>query len=160
MWVVRAAAKRASAKFKSAHPFASAQIKTDGRSIFDDRIIESVPEIEKHRIGSRLLEDLKNGQMVFHDFAEPYLDQKFTLNLRQFWPLDRGRRVVIDPLRSYGRPIDPESGILTSTLYRTYEAEHDVDSVANWFMVDADAVRDAIQFETELKDKPALRMAA
>jgi len=58
--------------------------------------------------------------------------------------------VVLDPGRSFGRPIDDGSGVPTATLNDAYQAEGSYERVASWFEVPPEAVRRAVAYEMKL----------
>ena len=54
---------------------------------------------------------------------------------------------MIDPTRSYGKPIAAKSGVPTQVLAQAYEAEGSYKAVAAWYEVDEAAVRHAVRYE-------------
>ena len=63
------------------------------------------------------------------------------------WPLGHDRRVVIDGARSFGKPIDDETGVPTYSLWGPVRAGDPVERVAAWFDVPVQAVLDAVEYE-------------
>ncbi|HEV3340056.1 MAG TPA: hypothetical protein VG125_06855 [Pirellulales bacterium] len=61
-------------------------------------------------------------------------------------------RVVLDPERQFGRPIDAETGVPTSAVYDACRAGkgQDQKEVANWFGIPLSAVQAAVAFELSL----------
>ncbi len=116
-WVMlRKARERATALFKSAHPFCTNKFFTDGREIF----------VELHRETGEpsLLEILKN-QHVFRQILKPFLRElEFGKDhsLRRWWPLGEKRLVVLDPKRSFGQPIVSNDGVPTYFLAKAFNA--------------------------------------
>lgn len=69
---------------------------------------------------------------------------------KEWRPLDTDSTEVLDPTRSFGKPIDDVSGTRTTVLAKAFAAEHDVEKVAWWYGTSSAAVRDAMKFETQL----------
>ena len=65
-------------------------------------------------------------------------------------PLGLDRSVVLNPDRSFGKPIDDISGTHTFVLAQAMIAENDVEKVAWWYGTSTDAVDDAREFEASL----------
>lgn len=144
--VIRTSAHRAAELFETQHPFSTKRFRTDGRRIFADVIHES---------GEEALLDLVGSQFGFKRILEPFLYRGLEFSedeqtLVRWWPLGMRRRVVLDPTRSFGLPIDPVQGIRTSTLAAAFRAERSHARVASWFDTDVRAVRDAVAYEDSL----------
>ena len=156
MPVIRAAALRASRLFNSEHPFAVEGLKTDGRDIF--HITPSDVDDLSH---AAIAESLAKGQMIMADMALPYFKRLRYDNLiaSQYWPLGEDRKVVIDPERSFGEPIDASTGTPTRIIYGRYTAGDPVERIAYWYNASQASVRDAIEFETKARQKPGTRFA-
>lgn len=125
-------------------PFSTQRFRTDGETIFLE-ITNSVDE-------GKLL-DLKRRQNAFHRIVEPSLhDLEFDAEvLARWYPLGTGRKsVVVDPARSFGRPIVAEGGVPTETLWLAAKVEGSVERVAKLYELPAPAVRDAIAFQDRL----------
>lgn len=95
-------------------------------------------------------ETADSGQKTF-PFVEQFRKQIHfdAQGLAAAWfPLGTDKHVVLDPRRSFGAPIDKDSGVPTSVLARAFEAEsEDIAKVAWWYEVAEEAVRDAVLFE-------------
>lgn len=63
-------------------------------------------------------------------------------------PLGKDRAVVLDPRRSYGKPIDSESGTSTFVLYKAVESGDSPEDVGWWYDTPVASVLDSVQFET------------
>ena len=143
---IRKAAQVASEKFRSEYPFTVKRFDTDGRSIFATLIgKESDREI---------VEELKHGQRVFSTIIRPFFrklryDGK---SLGEFWPLGTNGRIVLDPMRRHGQPIDSETGIPVDTIIDSIKAGggQDANVVAKWLDIPMEAVQAAIQFDKSL----------
>jgi uncharacterized protein (DUF433 family) len=141
---IRKAAKTAARQFGADHPFAIHRFDTDGCTVF-----ATLARAEKE---AALVEDLKHGQFVFDTIVRPFF-KKLEYGQDEairFWPMGMGKRVVLDPARQFGKPIDNETAVPTAALYRAVEVGDDPVLVAKWFNVPLDAVRAAIVFEKSL----------
>jgi uncharacterized protein (DUF433 family) len=142
---IRKAAKTAARQFGAEHPFAMHRFDTDGRTIF--------ATLARGESKAALVEDLKHGQYVFDTIVRPFF-KKLEYGRDEairFCPLGTGKRVVLDPARQFGKPIDNGTGVPTASLYHAVMAGEDPVAVARWFDVPLDAVRAAITFEKSLE---------
>lgn len=154
MPTIRAAAGEAARILDTDHPFARCKFRTDGKDVF--AILErrdTAPEGITHR---RFIEELRTTNMVFEDFIEPFLDNQIRWDpVEEFagswWPLGKDHRVVIDPKRKFGKPIDSETGIPTWALYAATESGESIENIADWYEVPVDAVKQAVEFELSLE---------
>jgi uncharacterized protein (DUF433 family) len=144
MRLIRAAARRASERWETNYPFAIKRFNTDGTHIF-----ATLSEDGAEGFG---LEDLSRGQFAMETVVRPFfrkLDYEGNADALRFWPLDREGRVVLDPHRQFGRPIDAETGVPTSVLFSAARA-NEGDSlrvIANWYEVPLAAVEAAVRYE-------------
>lgn len=118
---------------------------TDGVTVFADALAND---------GDRRARDLVANQYVLLQIMEPSIRGEFDLdaeNLIRAWvPRHETPLVLLNPRRSFGRPI-VEPGIPTSTLVDALAAEHgDAARVAALFETSAEAVRQAAAFEMTL----------
>ncbi|HUG18385.1 MAG TPA: hypothetical protein VMM56_05370 [Planctomycetaceae bacterium] len=146
---IRQAAIAASIKFKTHHPFAVKRFDTDGKAIF--------ATLRKKETDREVLEDLASGQLVFETIIKPFFhkieyESTEVDDALRYWPFNRNGRVVLDPSRRLGQPIDAETGVPTSALAEAVEATgtRDVAQVAKWFDVPTSAVLAAVEFERSL----------
>ncbi|MCH8183917.1 MAG: helix-turn-helix domain-containing protein [Proteobacteria bacterium] len=143
--IIRLAAQKAMEFLETDHPFSSRTFRTDGKRIFAD-----FTEVSGHR---KLL-DLVRDQFAFPKIVEPSLYEGLEFSegdeIVRWWPMGPNKRIILDPERSFGQPIDNESGVQAQILADAYSAEHSVERVAILFDVDERAVNDAIEFEEEL----------
>jgi uncharacterized protein (DUF433 family) len=147
MQVIRKAAQAAARKFDTPYPFAVRRFDTDGRSIFET--LKAQPD------GEAIVEDLARGQYVFDLVVRPFfrkLDYSDAGIALKFWPLDREGRVVLDPEREFGAPIDEETGVPTRALFDAVRAGggQSSETVAAWFEVPLPAVEAAVRYESML----------
>jgi uncharacterized protein (DUF433 family) len=141
---IRRAAKVAARTFGTRHPFAVHRFDTDGCTIF-----ATLGSAEQ---GKSLLEDLEHGQYAFDQILRPFF-KKLEYgkdDVVRYWPLDTTGRIVLDPKRRFGKPIDCLTGVPTNTLFHAVETGETEDAVAAWFNVPAEAVRAAVAFEKSL----------
>jgi uncharacterized protein (DUF433 family) len=140
---VRECFKRAVEAVNDTRPFSTRRFRTDGKTIFLE-ITKGVQEGE--------LLDLKRRQSVFHRLVEPSLHGlEFDADIVARWfPLGMSRNVVIDPTRSFGRPIVTQGSVPTEILHQAVAVEGSPERVARLYEVPLGAVRDAIAFQTQL----------
>jgi uncharacterized protein (DUF433 family) len=140
---IRECFKRAVESVNDTRPFSTRRFRTDGKTIF----LEITKEVQEGE-----LLDLKRRQNVFHRLVAPSLhDLEFDADIVARWfPLGMSRNVVIDPARSFGRPIVTQGGVPTETLHHAVAVEGSPERVAKLYEVPLGAVRDAIAFQTQL----------
>lgn len=145
---IRKAARAAAKRFKTDYPFAVQRFDTDGKTVFATLIDKETD--------ATVVEDLKASQYVFNKVMRPFFRK---LEYRQsgmgdalrYWPLGQDKRIVLDPARQFGKPIDSETSVPTQALYAAYNANGgNLAEVADWFDVPTKAVERAVQFESSL----------
>lgn len=144
---IRKAATTASTLFSTDYPFAVKRFSTDGKHIF--------ATLSDEAESAKMMAELERGQLAFPTVIEPFLrkiEYQGDEAALAFWPLGREDRVVLDPNRAFGKPIDAETGVPTSVLYQTFlaEGEESIARVAQWYEVPIAAVESAIAFERPL----------
>jgi uncharacterized protein (DUF433 family) len=144
--VIRRSAEKAAEIYQTSHPFSTKRFRTDGRHIFADVAQAS---------GDDSLLDLFNSQFAFKQIVEPFLMRGFEFSadakrVVRWWPSGFRKRVVLDPMRSFGKPIISDRGIPTVTLAASYKAEESFERVARWFETDVASVVAAVQYEESL----------
>lgn len=126
----------------TAHPFGHHRLLTDGRTIFMETL---------DHVGDKHLEEVLSGQKAMPEVLRPYLKQiEYAPDTQTAarWNIAQG--VVIDPARSFGKPIIAAEGTTTYVLAQAFWAnDEDADLVADLFDVSPDAVRQAVAFEGE-----------
>ena len=140
---IRDCYRRAVDEVHDERPFSTQRFRTDGKTIFLDIT-------EKDHDG-RLI-DLKKRQQVFRTIIEPSLrDLEFDASVVARWyPLGmRHRSVVIDPARSFGRPI-VQRGVPTEILADAIRLEGSMEAVASLYEVPKSEVLAAAEFEQRL----------
>jgi len=124
-------------------PFSTQRFRTDGKTIF--------LEITEKDHDGRMI-DLKKRQQVFRTIIEPSLrDLEFEASgVARWYPLgSKHRTVLVDPARSFGRPI-VRRGVPTEILAEAVKLEGSVDAVASIYEVPKAEVRSALEFEQRL----------
>ena len=147
--VIQAASREMAARFGAEYPLTFKQFDTDGRSIFLTL---------KNTSGDLVMEEVHHGQLVFDTIVKPFfrkLEYDNNDKLLRFWPLasksSKGR-VVLDPCRKFGKPIDAESGVRISTIMDALTAGKGQKPkvVADWLGVPLSAVKAAESFSKSL----------
>jgi uncharacterized protein (DUF433 family) len=147
--VVRRCLENARKIIGEERPFSTHRFRTDGKSIF----LESLQEVQKTApTGESSVTDLKTGQMVFRLVVEPtFRDLDLSDGSVVQWRPYKGKRtIVIDPNRSFGKPLAAEFGVPTSVLVTAVKAESSEKRVARLFEVPIAVVHDAVAFEQSL----------
>lgn len=144
---IRRASAAAAAKFSADYPFSVKRFDTDGRTVFATLIHEETDGV--------MVEDLRHGQYVFEKIMKPFfhkLEFRGAHEVSRFWPREKRGRIVLDPARQFGRPIDAETGVPTKAIYDACMAGHGQDpkEVARWFKIPLAAVQAAGAFERSL----------
>lgn len=152
---IRRACQHAREYFKQSYPLTCQRFLTDGRNVFAE-ILEQTGEVED----TRLL-DMVQKQYVFDKVMRPSLradiDYDAKGGAQRWFPVDRTRRIVLDPARNFGKPILTESGVPTETLFAAYQVEQDSRRVAAIYEVSIPDVEAAIRYEQQLNPQ---RLAA
>lgn len=147
---VRTVQIEAAREFATSHPFCSKRFETDGRTI-----------VERHRdeAGIERLLDLKRRQFLSPAVFNPLLKSidynSVTEEAQRWWPMGRGRLVVIDPAHSFGAATVSKSKVPTRALFGAHLAGENPEDIAEWFAVGVDEVRAAIEFEASLLERRA-----
>jgi len=141
---VRRAIEIASAMLMEERPLSTARFRTDGRTVFLQVLRED---------GSDQMIDLFRNQHVFREMIEPSLrnidfdDGGIPL---RWWPHGKQTRIVVDPRRAFGQPIDADSGVPATVLSAAVEAEGSPEHAARVWGVPVGAVRRAREFQSAL----------
>jgi hypothetical protein len=125
-------------------PLSTARFRTDGRTVFLQVLRED---------GSDQMTDLFRSQHVFREMIEPSL-RNIDFNdggvpLR-WWPHGKQARIVVDPLRAFGQPIDADSGVPAAVLSAAAEGEGSPEQAARVWAVPVSAIRRAREFQNAL----------
>jgi uncharacterized protein (DUF433 family) len=147
MRTIRTTARWAADQFETNHPFAIQRFHTDGKRLFAEMELPTEKGVPR-----RVYQELPTCQYVLDQIAESFfkkLDYEADI-VSHYWPLGKDRSVVLDPARSFGEPIDVGSGVPTRLLYDMNRSGESVAEVADWFRVEPEAVRAAIEYEQSL----------
>jgi uncharacterized protein (DUF433 family) len=114
-------------EFNSRHPLADHRIETDGIELFVEKL-------------GKLITITRDGQLAMREVLDAHLRRVEWSNDGQavrLYPFTRNREadeprvVVIDPRRSFGRPVLVGTGIPTAIVAERYKAGETVDQLAN-----------------------------
>lgn len=141
---MRQAHLAAKAKLNTDHPFCTHRFATDGQNILLH---------EAEAAGDQRLLDIVTNQREFDSIVTPFLRElEFDDGVLRWWPLGRERLIVVDPERNLGQPTVTQSGVPTRVLVNSVKANAgSIESVARWFEVSPEEVRDAVEFESGLR---------
>lgn len=119
-----------------------------------------VSEVDKRKVFTRGLDDAESRQVIEALTKQPYFEQIIgpfltridydeVTNLACGWHI--ARSVVVDPAIFFGKPTVEGFRITTRVLAASYLANaQNARAVADWFQVDEDSVRAAVEFESGL----------
>jgi uncharacterized protein (DUF433 family) len=140
---LRTTEERARLELGLSHPLSSGRFWTDGRNL--------LLEVAEGARDSAMLNLAKN-QLELRRIVQPFLSKlEFADDQAiRWWPMGRRRRVVVDPLRSFGQPVVSKEGVPTAVLSRALDVEKSVGRVASWFQVSRTSVKHAAEFEARL----------
>jgi uncharacterized protein (DUF433 family) len=122
------------------HPLSSVRFKTDGRTVF----LQVSTELDEPA-----LFDLMKNQWTFNWVMAPsFRDVDFDGDdPGQWWPMTRKSKVLIDPRRNFGRPIEATHGVPTRAIAEAVKAEGSEAKAAQIFDLSLRSVLDAVAFE-------------
>lgn len=137
---IRKVHKKLSIDTGKPHPFCEREIYHSKGTIFTRPLNDtSGPVIEP-----------LTSQTYINSVIMPFLEKieyDHITNLARLWHIAEG--VVVDPSRSFGKPIVSEVGIATRVLSASYEANgRDAARVAEWYEIKPEHVIAAVRFET------------
>lgn len=143
---VRQAIQKAKGILTDERPLSSAKFRTDGRAIFLQIANEEGIEDREQLL------DIFRSQFAFKRIVDPSLkdiDYKDFVPTR-WWIVGREKGIVLDPMRSFGRPIDADTSVPTRVLANAYEAMASYGIVAKAYDVPVGTVRRSVEFERQL----------
>ncbi|MEQ8968549.1 MAG: helix-turn-helix domain-containing protein [Azospirillaceae bacterium] len=149
---IRSAIEEARRLLGRDRPLSTNRFRTDGRQI----LLRVVDTDEDGKERERLL-GLFSRQYEFNHVIDPILrtvDFDETGDPNAWWPNGHRGRIVVDPERSFGQPIDAESSVPVSVLASAGRA-HGPKTAAEAFLVSQAAVRRAMAFDAELEARSA-----
>ena len=146
---IRKAAIIAQALLKRPHPFANRKLyfHTDGKN----HLLQVISDTD-----DKSLIDLASGngawlQVLERSFTRSIRFEGIDGNASLWQPDPEASRVVVNPQRQFGRPIDNETGVPTDVLADALRAENgNAARVAKWWNVPVEAVDQAAEFELRL----------
>lgn len=125
-------------RLKVKHPFATQTLFVDGAKLLTEN------DNLHYELGT-------NGQITIRKILEPFWErvdfETTTLLAEQFHPQGRDKHVVVDPRRSFGRPVVSDTSITTEALASLYRGGESVEALTQQFDLNVDEVRDALEFE-------------
>jgi uncharacterized protein (DUF433 family) len=140
---IRTASVKAAKLLESPHPFARRAFHTDGKDILT-RVAHESKDNE--------LSNLVRDQYEMDDLVSPALYENIDFGeldlAKRWWPIGRDHGVVLDPALNLGKPVIAAYNIPTATLARLAKSAGDIQEVANWYEIDEDSVRAAVEYET------------
>jgi uncharacterized protein (DUF433 family) len=141
---VRRAIEIAGLMLQEDRPLSTARFRTDGRTVFI--------QLQKED-GTDEMVDLFLRQHVFREIIEPSLKNiDFTDGIpSRWWPLGKQARIVLDPQRAFGQPIEVGSGVPTASLAAAVEAEGSMEDAARIWSVPVAAIRHSVEFQKGLE---------
>ena len=129
------------------HPLSTTRFRTDGRSIFLQVVAEN---------GETSLIDVVRKQFAFREIIEQSLtnvDYDTDGNPAKWWPLGKAKRIVLDPERSFGQPIEADTSVPVDVLVAAIESEGSAQAAARVYDVPLKAVQRAAMFRKAF-DRP------
>lgn len=141
MQQLRAAHRALQADLGTNHPFAHAEIYTDGKKVFS---------LAAERIDDLELCEAVSRQQFFHTITPmlEHIDYASSTQLAERWRIAEG--VVIDPQRCFGKPSVEHTGASTYVLARALRANCGRTAlVADLYDVSELAVEQAARFEAQ-----------
>ena len=137
MRIVRASYEVLQAELDTQHPFCHECIRTDGERVFVDAA---------SRIGEDCLLDVVSRQQLFAAVRSLLMSIDYRAKFAWLWKISDG--VVIDPQRSFGKPVVGETAVTTFVLANQYRANSgDVELVSDLYGVYRQDVLNAVDFE-------------
>lgn len=150
MPVIRAAHRQAQREFRTPYPFVLRRFDTDGSKIFARLTRE---DINEPIAPEEFTLELSLCQVAMDRVVRPFfrnIDYVKDVASR-LWPMGQDRTVVIDPERSFGRPINSGTGVPTAVLYAMHRGGSSDDVIAQWYEIPLEGVKDAVEYEKALR---------
>ncbi|MFP4361837.1 MAG: DUF433 domain-containing protein [Alphaproteobacteria bacterium] len=100
------------------------------------------------------LYDLLQKQYVLRRIVEPLfknVDFGVDAVATRWGPAGRNRSVLLDPQRSFGKPIVATAGVPTEVVAMTYDQLGSSAEVAGWYDLSPHEVKHALDFERRLQ---------
>ena len=123
---------------KTAYPFATSSILTDGKGVLFTGEIGNIIQADE------------TLQITIKEVLAPFCKKiEFDRNAlaKSFFPLGRDHDVLVDPHRQFGQPIVRGTNILTETIFNLHRGGESVDFIARIYDLTYRQVQDAITFQ-------------
>ena len=130
-------------------PLSTAKFRTDGITVFLQLTKEDPDHVE--------MIDLFISQHVFREIIEPSLKNiDFVDGIpSRWWPNGKQARIVVDPHRAFGQPIEAESCVPAAVLAAAAQAEGSMETAARIWSVSVPSVRRSVDFQKGLEQRLA-----
>jgi len=141
---VRRAIVLAQRVMDDAHPLTRSDFATDGATVFLKIIDEGDDQ--------KLVVLLRDGQYVMRTIIAPSLRgvEYDGVEPVRWRPFHETPRILLDPARQFGAPLDDESGVPARVLAAAVQAEGSVKAAARVYRVSEASVRQSVAFEQKL----------
>jgi uncharacterized protein (DUF433 family) len=118
-------------------PFANAIILTDGKKILYTTDGDLIINADRSK--------QINFKSIIEQFCHKIDFDKDQLALR-YWPLGKGKNIVVDPHHQLGRPTIKNTNILAETLYTMYTSGEKISFISSLYEVSENDVKASIEF--------------
>ncbi|MEW6129957.1 MAG: DUF433 domain-containing protein [Acidobacteriota bacterium] len=145
---VRHALEYLKREFPSKHPLADQLFQTDGVDLFIEHL-------------GQIINVSRNGQMEMREVVEKYLrriDRDFKNLPVRLYPFlktnptdEEPRRVVIDPLLSFGKPVLAVVGVPTEVIAERFYAHETTDQLAKDYGCTREEIEEALRYEASAR---------
>ncbi|MEQ8391432.1 MAG: hypothetical protein RIB30_10600 [Thalassospira sp.] len=146
------AAKYARELFEVEHPFATKFI-SDGSDIYEEKTHAFLMQTAEETADPSL-RSLVTNQFAMYEALRPLLVDGIAFDdnghAKNWRPFNDITSVILDPHRSFGKPILDQYSVPTRALYEAFVAEQNLQTVAEMYEVDATDVTKAVEFEMRL----------
>lgn len=122
-------------QLKTIHPFASAKVLTDGKSIL--YALEDGTTIKADKSKQIALKQIIENFCKKIEFSDNNLAEKF-------YPLGKNKYIVVDPQHQFGQPTVEETNILAETIYNMHEAGETNEFLSRLYDISLKEVQAAI----------------
>jgi len=124
-------------ELKTPFPFANSSILTDRKKIFYTTDGELIINADKSK--------QINFKAIIEQFCHKIDFDKDRLALR-YWPLGKGKNLVVDPHHQLGQPTIKSTNILAETLYAMHTAGEKISFISSLYDVTESDVKASIEF--------------
>ncbi|MCA1568364.1 MAG: DUF433 domain-containing protein [Acidobacteria bacterium] len=135
-------------QFPSPHPLADQLFETDGVNLFIRKL-------------DHLINISQNGQVEMAEVVSGYLrriDRNISAGVIRLYPflkkdpsIDEPKRVMIDPLISFGRPVLVGTGVPTDVIAERFYAGDTFDDLARDYEITPTQVEEAVRYEGDAR---------